>query len=296
MPNLLPFRPWTFANGDTRQISALKEPERKADDRSPFVRYARSAALWAEWVREGVVVQASEPFIPTKDVNGFELTFGILPIEALEPTMSVPPSGKEHLQRLLEGVQLYVDPILVLPMESGKYKVVGNHELFEAAKAYRDDMARPGRVRSSDHCLVAVVNEEFLSQIGVQDRVFVTNKDEEAIEADIQSIGFAGSPRADDPSKFSIQIGSKSFNKAPEKGSDWQVSLAQALGIRTLDLSSNTGSFESNSSGKKIVLTSPPVTKRVLELGILYPFGSLTQELDVVSGAIMWSLRDFQTE
>ena len=143
MSSLLPYSPWNFKDGDASQISSLTEPERKPDDRSPFVRYARSAALWAEWVREDIVALDPEPQSPSERIKGHLFRFLVAPIDSLFGTMSVPPSAKDHQQRLLESTQLYVEPIIVIPSEDDSFQVVGNHELYAAALAYQKELARP---------------------------------------------------------------------------------------------------------------------------------------------------------
>ena len=115
MSDLSPYRPWKFKDGEGDRISGFMNPDRNKDDRSPFVRYARSAAMWAEWVREGIVVLDPEIQSPKLEVDGIGFQYGLMPLEQLRPLVSVPPSAKDHHQRLLEATQLYSEPILVVP-------------------------------------------------------------------------------------------------------------------------------------------------------------------------------------
>lgn len=293
MSALIPFRPWKFADGDTSPISILIEPERKSDDRSPFVRYARSAALWAEWVRDGVVTQEPEPSHPVICAHGYEFRLSVAPLDSLHPLMSVPPSAKEHRQRLLEGVQLYPDPIVVVARQDGSYTVVANHELFQAAKAYQIEMARPGKVRSSDYCLVAVTDVSYLETLTSQPLTFTSHKSERDIQRDLLDSGYALSPRADDPSKFKVLLGDLTFSKPIESGDHWKHRLAEAFGVKTLDMGSKAATPVSGNSGKKIVLMSPKVARDVQEIGTEYPYGSIATQIVPPTGAMMWNLRDF---
>jgi len=293
MSALIPFRPWKFVNGDNSQISNLKEPERKPDDRSPFVRYARSAALWAEWIREEIVIQEEEPSFPTLESEGYTFKLAVASLDAMRPLMSVPPSAKEHRQRLLEGVQLYPDPIVVVENQDGSFTVVANHELYEAAKTYQSDMARPGRLRSSDHCLIAIADESYLTTLIPQPLSYITQKDSLEVQASLLEMGYVLSPRADDPSKYNVVLGDQVFTKELSSGGEWKPALATAIGVKSLDISSKIHEGSVNDSGKKIVLTSPKVTKDVQEIRAEYPYGSIGVQIVPKSGAMMWSLRDF---
>jgi hypothetical protein len=296
MQSLLPFRAWKFKDGDSSPIELLKNPERKPDDRSPFVRYARSAALWAEWVREGLVIQDEEASIPVLEAGGFSFRFGIVPIQTLSPLTSVLPSAKEHGQRLLEGIQLYTDPIVVVS-KGDSYKVVGNHELFESARSYQADVARPGKVRASDYCLVALADEGYLDSIQPQPLIYNSKLANEVISANLQSAGYKPEARADDPTKIAITLeDGKILAKHMETGGQWKQDLAETIGVRTLDLSFKNLSEVLNIAGTKIVFSSPKVMQEILNIGTELPFGSVFANIVPPSGVTMWSLKDFRIE
>lgn len=294
MPSLLPFRPWKFKDGDPSQISQLTEPERKFDDRSPFVRYARSAALWAEWVREDIVSLDPDQQMPVAMHDGFSFTFAVSPLSDLRATMSVPPAAKDHQQRLLESTQLYVEPIIVFPISNGDYAVVGNHELFAAAHAYQNEMARPGKLRPSDYCLVAVVEEQYLSTIQPQQLNYSVDKPGEVILAELSNAGYAVSPRTDDLNEACVQVEGQNLIKTPEPGGHWKEELSQILGIRSLDFPSNTLTFAKEDTKTKVMLVSPQLTTGVLENGVEFAYGSQGNSIRPLPGANMWSLRDFR--
>src|SRR5437763_62468 len=50
-----------FASKDPHNVVHLTLPESKPDDRSKYIKYARSAAALAEWRREGVLVPENVP-------------------------------------------------------------------------------------------------------------------------------------------------------------------------------------------------------------------------------------------
>lgn len=296
MPELLPFRPWTLREWDSDLIAHLKNPERKPDDRSPFVRYARSAALWAEWVRDQVVHQGESAENPTVHVNGHAFRLGITLLDHLRPLVSVLPSAKEPVQRLLEGLQVYVDPIVVVEQSDGSYLVVGNPELFAAAQAYQEEVARPGRTRSSDYCLVAVADSSYLESLEIRPLVYEATRPFEEIANDLLRDGYALSPRQYGPNDLTIDIDGKTFVKSFEANSDWKLVLVRTFGIKTLDNHIKLDNSKEPLSGKKIVLTTPRLSQDVHDIGTERPYGSVIAREVPISGAAMWSLRGFSAE
>jgi hypothetical protein len=290
MSILTSYRPWNLVGGD---IEALRNPERNKDDRSPFVRYARSAAMWAEWVREGVAILDPESQNPTAVVDGYAFRYGLIHLDSLVPLVSVPPSAKDHQQRLLEATQLYSEPILVCPI-GDKYAVVGNHELYAAAKAYQDELARPGKVRASDTCLVAVCDPTYLPTISATPLYFASDKSIDSLREDIQSAGFAVSPRTDDPSENVVLVGDETFSCAFESGSQWTQRLGHALGVRSMDFGSNDPNFAVKADQTKVTLMSPKLTSSVLKVEAEFPYGAFQANIKPLPGANMWSLRDFR--
>jgi hypothetical protein len=294
MSSLLSYRPWNFRDGDASQITALTEPERKSDDRSPFVQYARSAALWAEWVREEVVGLDPEIQLPSVEIDGHSFRYALVPIDSLVPLVSVPPSARVHQQRLLEATQLYSEPIVVIELEDGTYSVVGNHELFSAAKAYQQELARPNKQRPSDVCLVAVADESYLSTIRAKPLSFGSTRPLEDLRQMLAEAGYADSPRTDDPHQAILQVAGENY-LCPFPGSgDELEKLREILGVRSLDSSSDlpqTGA----ANGNPIVTLSPPkLTKIVLNSRFEFPYLAYTNSILPLPGANMWSLRDFR--
>jgi hypothetical protein len=296
MPLFLPYRQWNFKDGDLSRIWELTKTDRNKDDRSPFVQYARSAALWAEWVREGVVSLDPELQTPTVKVEGNSFRYGLVPINYLTQLVSVPPSAKDHLQRLLEATQLYSEPIVVVPNGEDRFVVVGNHELFAAAKANQAELARKGKQRSSDVCLAAVCAESYLRNISPCGLSYASDRPAAEIRTALKSLGFADSPRTDDPTTITILLGDETFSKKLESGSQWTQHLVSAFGLRSLDFGSNDTVFSVKDGQTKVTILSPKMSPNVLNCGSEFPYGSYEANIRPLPGANMWSLRDFRTE
>ncbi len=296
MPSLMSYRPWNFQGGDLGRISELTKTDRNKDDRSPFIQYARSAAMWAEWVREGVVILDQELSTQTAEVKGNSFHYGLLPLDHLTQLVSVPPSAKDHLQRLLEATQLYSEPIIVVPNGEDQFAVVGNHELFAASKAYQAELARPGKRRSSDICLVAVCDEPYLSSIAVNELSFASDRTSAELRNDLVALGFADSPRTDDPIAITVLLGGETFSARLESGNQWTQHLVSAFGLRSLDFGSNQQVLSVKEGQTKVTITSPPMSPIVLNSGSEFPYGSYEANIRPLPGANMWSLRDFRAE
>jgi hypothetical protein len=298
----MPYRPWKFKDGDTDRIAGLMIPDRNKDDRSPFVRYARSAAMWAEWVREDVVVLDPEIQTPTMDVHGLPFQYGLLPLELMSPLVSVPPSAKDHYQRLLEATQLYSEPIVVARRGDDRFVVVGNHELYAAAVAYQAELARAGKRRSSDVCLVALCDESLVSNIKASELSFASDRSLADIRTDLVAQGFlsvpdfADSPRTDDPMAITILLGDETFLRRLESGNQWTQHLVSAFGLRSLDFGSNDMVFSVKVDQTKVTIVSPQMSLNVLNSGSEFPYGSYEANIRPLPGANMWSLRDFRAE
>ncbi len=296
MSHLIPYRPWKLKDGEADQIIGFMNPDRNKDDRSPFVRYARSAAMWAEWVREDNVVLDPEIQAPKLEVDGIGFQYGLMPLEHLRPLVSVPPSAKDHHQRLLEATQLYSEPILVVPTAGNKFVVVGNHELYAAAVAYQAELARPGKRRSSDICLVAVCDESYLSSIAVKELSFASDRSSDELRSDLVALGFADSPRTDDPTAITILLGGETFSARLESGNQWTQHLVAVLGLRSLDFGSNELVLSVKDGQTKVTIVSPQMSPIVLNSGSEFPYGTYEANIRPLPGANMWSLRDFRAE
>ena len=296
MPSLIPYRPWNFRDRDANQISRLMNPERNKDDRSPFVQYARSAAMWAEWVREATVVLDPELQTPMVEVEGNSFRYGLLSLDTISPLVSVPPAAKDHHQRLLEATQLYSEPIVVIPAGDDRFTVVGNHELFAAAKFYQAELIRPGKQRSSDVCLVAVCSEQYFAKVQVRHLNFASARSVGDIRSDLIATGYADSPRTDDPTAVTILLGGETFSKPLESGNHWTQHLAAILGLRGLDFGSNDPLLAIKAGQTKVTIVSPPISQSVLNIGSEFPYGSYEANISPLRGANMWSLRDFRAE
>ena len=146
MLELRPYRVLEY-HGSIDALMELLQPEREPGDRSQFVRYARIAAQMAAWDRDGTNKRSTALASPV--VDGFE--YGVARLSDLSSSVEVAPRDKEEDQRILEATQIYFSPVVV----SAAGEVLAGFELFAAAIALRDELARPGKERASDFCLVA---------------------------------------------------------------------------------------------------------------------------------------------
>lgn len=248
------------------------------------------------WVRGEVMVLELESKCPTVYSGDVAFQLGIVPVSSIRATSSVLPSAREPVQRLLEGIQLYVDPIPVVRDSKGGFLAIGNHELLAAAKEYQSDLARPGKVRSSDYCLVALAPSTILDSIQSNPLSYTTSKASDEVARELLAVQYSNSPRTDDPWSIEVHVNSQIFSRSVQDDPFWKSKLEAALGIRTLDLSSSSSPKSEMNSGTEIVLVTPKATQDVLEMGLEYPYGALSSTICPPSGAMMWSLRDFRAE
>lgn len=299
MAPLLPFRPWRFAEADSvaPPLVQINDPEpylenansvlhlagfeRKSDDRSPFVRYARGVATWQRWVQSDVVRQDEEA--GTFEIDGFR--YGLAPILSLRSSVSMKPAIREHYQRILEGTQVYFEPIVI--NENGS--VIGNWELFEAAKEFSSDMHRAGKVRPSDYALVAVAPagwESAMTRHWVEVNAKAPNLDPLS----------ALSPRTEDPRFPTINVDGKAYQIDNIAYPDWLAIVTGSLGVATPNLNLKVQDLTEKPAPGKAWLLPPAPTLETLGQPEQFPFDSLSNSNVPKSGAILWNLRDFRSE
>ncbi len=231
---------------------------------------------------------------PSVEVAGHAFRYALVPIDSLMPLVSVPPSARVHQQRLLEATQLYSEPIVVVELEGGIYSVVGNHELFSAAKAYQQELARPNKQRPSDFCLVAVTDESFLTTIQAKPLSFCCTRPLDELRPMLIEAGYAVSPRADDPQHATLQVAEDKY-LCPFRGSDGELEkLREILGVRSLDSGSDLINLDDSSGNAIVTLMSPKLTKNVIKSRFEYPYMAYANSILPLPGANMWSLRDFR--
>ncbi|HLO97789.1 MAG TPA: hypothetical protein VK171_04265 [Fimbriimonas sp.] len=300
MNRLLPFRPWRFAEAGSLSPALVNvadpEPflensdsvlhlagfERKSDDRSPFVRYARGAATWNRWVQHGVVVQDAEPSLPV--IEGFK--YGLAPVSSLRSSTSIKPAVREHYQRILEGTQIYFEPIVVA---ADDLTVIGNTSLYHAAVEMYNDFARPGKVRASDYALVAIAPsgwEEQVSRNWIEVPVKAVNHEQLT----------ALSPRTEDLCLAQVRIGTQTFFIDSKDDENWLAKLTGALGVSTLNLNLKVTDAESVPSDGVAWILPPLPYAQTLGTGEQFPFDSFSNNNVPDAGAILWNLRDFRPE
>ncbi|MCX7800026.1 MAG: DUF1015 domain-containing protein [Fimbriimonadales bacterium] len=132
-----------FAAKNPHNIVHLTLPEQKPDDRSKYVKYARSAALLADWRRNGVLAPEAEPvlyrYVQTFSVPGADgplartSVIALLKTEPYEKGVVLPheqtfPKHKEDRLRLLEATRAHLECIFGLYEDPGA-------RLFDAVRA-----------------------------------------------------------------------------------------------------------------------------------------------------------------
>jgi|GEM_PF-3613078 hypothetical protein len=104
-----------FPAGTPAQWAEAVTPAAHPNDRSKFVRFARAAALWHAWRRDGTAVIDAEPHI----YAGFGRLWMLAQAEDLA-IPEVPPAEREEALRSLEATLTFAEaiPISVSGMET----------------------------------------------------------------------------------------------------------------------------------------------------------------------------------
>ena len=344
MALLHPFRAWRFtdiqanaplANRITPDwpmpagisIAQLTANESQSDDRSKFVRYARSSALWAEWQRSGMVVRDDQKAFHILEVEGHRWLMGVMELgqesQNLRTLQVPPPAHREHKQRLLEATQMYYEPIVVvgnlssplksltdsgeclipaeeaLTFEEG-FLVEENSDLADAAYAFQSDMARVGKIRPSDHALVAI---DLADQVAEPSYLAFQKLpvDFESLPKLLNDIGFRQTTRQEVPNELQVFLpGSEvsfTYNHVGvESGPIWRE-LQRVLSLRSINLNLQTRNLveaeASMSDTTGIVIRMPKIPISLMSPYVGSPLGSFAVAKVPSAGAIMWSLRDF---
>jgi uncharacterized protein (DUF1015 family) len=118
-----------YAAKSPYNIVHLTLPEQKEDDRSKFVKYARSAAALAEWRREGALAEEQRPafyrYTQTFTIPGTDQSFdrtaliALIKVEPYENGVVLPheqtfPKHKEDRLRILEATRSHLECIFGL--------------------------------------------------------------------------------------------------------------------------------------------------------------------------------------
>ena len=118
-----------YAARDPHNVVHLTLPEQKPDDRSKYIKYARSAALLTSWRQEGVLVMEPKPAIYRYTqhfslpgiANAFSRTavIALIKVEPYEAGVVLPheqtfPKHKEDRLRILEATRSHLECIFGL--------------------------------------------------------------------------------------------------------------------------------------------------------------------------------------
>lgn len=278
---LQPFRAWHLALSRRAEWVELLKSERNSNDRSQFVRFARIAATWMEWLKLGDLFQDEAESLPQIQVGQYTATVGVAMLDNLSATQSVLPKDKEESQRILESLHVFMEPIFVLP----NGKVIGQHSLFAAAKGMQEDLNRPGKVRPSDFALVAVLPIESLTELEWQ-ALEITGARLDQFAPDSLPIS-----STDQGLKLELHVDGSTYLL------DWSEKtveeLEKALMIRKLDVSTSKMESDESEAWFQMKFEQPnafsglPIEKNLL------PKDSFLFPVSYQIGDMMWSPRSF---
>lgn len=153
-----------YAAKNAANVVWLTLPEQLPDDRSKFVKYARSASRLEQWVQAGTLNKEAEPtfyrYIQTFDLpHGERVTrqsvIALIKVEPYEKGVVLPheqtfPKHKEDRLRLLEATRSHLECIYGLYEDPGQ-------EIFRAVEeASGDEVARVTTEDGVEHVLYAI--------------------------------------------------------------------------------------------------------------------------------------------
>ena len=163
-----------YAARSPYNIVHLTLPEQNADDRSKYVKYARSAATLAEWRRQEVLVPEDQPvfyrYTETFHVHPFPDTLtrtaliALLKVEPYEKGVVLPheqtfPKHKEDRLRILEATRSHLECIFGLFEDDDR----ALHDLIANAPAGTE--AHVDQVIGASHTLEPISDPETIQAI-----------------------------------------------------------------------------------------------------------------------------------
>jgi uncharacterized protein (DUF1015 family) len=163
-----------YAARNLHNVVHLTLPEQKDDDRSKYVKYARSAALLAEWRREGVLAAEHAPAIyrytQTFSLPGVPNAFSrtkIITLIKTEPYSAgvvLPheqtfPKHKEDRMRILEATRAHLECIF------GLYEDPGSVVLKEILSAPAGEAVETHSDEGVDHKLEPITDEAAVNRL-----------------------------------------------------------------------------------------------------------------------------------
>ncbi len=163
-----------YAERNPHNVVHLTLPEQKSDDRSKFIKYARSAALLAEWRREGALVAEPKPAIYRYTQvfslpgipNAFSRTkiIALIKTEPYSAEVVLPheqtfPKHKEDRMRILEATRAHLECIF------GLYEDPGSVVLKEILAAPVDSTVETHSDEGVDHTLEPITDEAAIERL-----------------------------------------------------------------------------------------------------------------------------------
>jgi uncharacterized protein (DUF1015 family) len=148
-----------FVHRSEHNVVHLTLPEQKDDDRSKFVKYARSAAALAEWRREGLIAAEKVPafyrYTQTFTIPGSlaphvrNALIALIKVEPYEKGVVLPheqtfPKHKEDRLRILEATRSHLECIFGLFEDEGgqTFRQIAQAHVTPAADVTTDDGVR----------------------------------------------------------------------------------------------------------------------------------------------------------
>lgn len=105
----------------------LSQPEGLPDDRSKYIRYARSAARIAEWRRSGTLAADPEPAFYRVQIDQTPLVAALVRIDEIGALETTTVKRRDERLRVIEAAQTYFDlPVVVVNDPDGSWKTTIN--------------------------------------------------------------------------------------------------------------------------------------------------------------------------
>lgn len=153
-------------------VVSLTLPLSKPDDRSKYVKYARSASTLEDWVREGVLVKETKPtyyrYLQTFQLpNGQEVTrqamIATIKVEPYETGTVLPheqtfPKHKEDRLRILEATRSHLECIYGLYEDPGR-------KIFDTIGAVNGERVADIVIEDVRHVIEIIQDEAQVHQI-----------------------------------------------------------------------------------------------------------------------------------
>jgi uncharacterized protein (DUF1015 family) len=163
-----------YAARDAHNVVHLTLPEQKSDDRSKFIKYARSSALLSEWRQDGTLQKEPKPafyrytqhfHLPgVSDAFSRTAVIALIKVEPYEAGIVLPheqtfPKHKEDRMRILEATRAHLECIF------GLYEDAESDVLNAIIEAPAGAVTRVRSDEGVDHELEAITDSAATSRL-----------------------------------------------------------------------------------------------------------------------------------